>query len=418
MPGASRSHRAPAIAVLAVALLAHFGWLLADRGIQSDDSPTYTTPARHLAHGDGFRNTNGLFETRRTPGYPIFLVPFVDADSGLLAAVAVQHLISALMAMAVFLFLDRRLGDRTAALAAGFYTAVDGASVIHANQILSETLFTAVVFVAFLLLARGRAAAGGLVASVAVLIRPIGLYLAVPVALVLLFRRAWLQGAAFILCFALLPLAWSARNAARGAGFTISTITSWSLLYDRAAATLAVGDPGDFTANVLARRNQLMREVGDPPPATYSNHVLRLMDHFHTERYGGVALRTITQHPLAYVRADLVALARTLFSGGATQLHNIFGVPLRAAQLAVGAWNLMATLIAAGGFVVLCRRDRDLALLSFAFVAYFLVTCSMAEATSRFRVPVVPMLAIWFGAGVSAMLMRLRRRPSATGLPG
>lgn len=418
MPGASRSHRAPAIAVLAVALLAHFGWLLADRGIQSDDSPTYTTPARHLAHGDGFRNTNGLFETRRTPGYPLFLVPFIEADSGLLAAVAVQHLLSALMALGVFLFVNRRLGDRTAALAAGLYMAVDGASVIHANQILSETLFTAVVFATFLLLARGRAAAAGVVAGFSVLVRPIGLYLAVPIALVLLFRRAWRQAIVFIVCFALLPLAWSARNAARGAGFTISTITSWSLLYDRAAATLAVGDRGDFTANVLARRNQLAREVGDTPPATYSNHVLRAMDHFHTGRYGGVALRIIARHPLAYARAYLVALARTLFSGGATQLNHVFGVPLRAAQLAVGAWNLIATLIAAAGFAVLLRRDRDLALLSLAFVAYFLVTCSMAEATSRFRVPAVPMLAIWFGAGASAMLRRLRRRPSAAGLRG
>jgi hypothetical protein len=410
MPGTSR---APAIAVLAVALFAHFGWLIVDRAIESDDSPTYVVPAQHLAHLDGSRNTYGLFETRRTPGYPLFLAPFTLVAGGLILAVAAQHLISALLALGVYWLVDSRLRDRLAALAAGIYLGIDGASIIHANQILTETLFTAFVFGAFVLLVQRKAAAAGIVAGASVLVRPIALYLVVPVVLVLLFRREGRRAIAFAVCFTLLPVAWSARNAARGAEFTTSTITSWSILYDRAAATLAVADPGDFTANVNARRNELAREVGDTPPATYSNHVLRAIDHFHAERYTPLALRIIAAHPVDYLRAYALAIARTLFAGGATQLNKVAGLPLRAAQALVAGYTLVTTLLAAAGCVLLFRRDRELALLSLAFVAYFLVTCSMAEATSRFRVPIAPILAIWVGVAVAESVRRWRERRAA-----
>lgn len=398
--------RAAAAAVLAAALVAHFGYFFADRAIQSDDSPTYVVPAQHLARGDGFLNAYGLAETRRTPGYPLFLVPFVNVPFGLVAAVALQHVMAAALAAGVFLL----TADRLAAIAAGVYLAIDPASITHANQILTETLFTAVIFAAFALLARRRSAAlAGLLAGFAVLVRPVGLYLVVPVVLVMLFTRELRRAIAFALCFAILPLGWSARNAARGAGFTISTITSWSMLFDRAAATVAFAD-GSGGASVVEHRLAFAREVGDEPPATYSNHIVRAIDHFHTERYTPLALRVIASHPLAYLRAYAVALARTLFGGGATQLHAVFGVPLRAAQAIVAGYGVVTTIVAAFGLIALWKRERGLALLSAAFVVYFLATCSMAEATSRFRVPLMPMMAIWFGAGVAALLRRWRER--------
>ncbi len=408
-----------AAVVLSVALLANFGYLTIDRALVMDDSPTYIGPALNLAHGNGFRNTYGLFETRRTPGYPLFLTPFITLPHALFISVFVQHVINAALALGVYLLILRRLGDPTAALAAGLFLAVDIPSLVHANMIVTETLFTALTFGVFVIVSRrtlgpGAALMAGLLAGASVLVRPIALYSVIPLAFVLVAgrgRRSVSSALLFVVCFTSLPLAWSVRNAARGGGFTVSTITSWSLLFDRAAATLAIDDPGDYGANISRRRIELAREVGDPPEqATYSNHVTRAMDHFHIERYSAVALRVIVRHPLAYLHAYSLALARTLFGGGAKQLEDLAGVPPGGARIMILAWTSATMLLAFGGFVVLFRRDRRLAMVSLSIVGYYLIACSVAEATSRFRVPVMPMIALWLGCGLAGAIRWWRKR--------
>jgi len=297
----------------------------------------------------------------------------------LFIAVVVQHLINSALAVGVFLLLFHLLADAAAALAGGLFFAIDIPSIVHANMIVTETLFTALTFVVLAMLCRPligtRAAAiAGFLAGVSVLVRPIALYVAIPLAIVIVAERRRGSGAralVFVFCFAAVPLAWSGRNALRGGGLTVSTITSWSLLFDRAAATLAIDQPGD---SVNAIRASLAREVGDPvPQATYSNHVNRAIDHFHTERYSPLALRIIATHPLGYARAYALALARTLLGGGAKQLQDLAGVPPRRAQFIVLAYTCTSTLIALVGFFSLVRRNRRMAWVSLAFVAYYLI---------------------------------------------
>lgn len=414
-----RTRRLLAAIVLIVALVANFGYLVLDRTLQMDDSPTYIGPAQNLAHGNGFRNVYGLFEMRRTPGYPAFLMSFITLPNALLIAVLVQHMINSALAVGVYFLMFHVLEDVAAALAGGLFFAIDIPSIVHANMIVTETLFTALTFVVFAILGRRRisisaVALAGFIVGASVLVRPIALYVAVPLAIVIAAERRQggvFRAIAFVTCFAALPLAWSARNAARGGGFTVSTITSWSLLFDRAAATLAMSDPGDYSANIVRHRYEFAREVGDPPQqATYSNHVTRAVDHFHVERYSSLALRVIARHPLAYLRAYALALARTLFGGGARQLQEFAGASPRRAQFIILCYTCSTTLIAFAGFFSLLRRDSQLARISLAFVAYYLIACSMAEATSRFRVPVMPMIAVWFGCGLMAAIRWLQSR--------
>jgi hypothetical protein len=411
---ANRTRVLFAAIVIVVALAANFGYMALDHAWQMDDSPTYIGPAKNLADGSGFRNVYGLFETRRTPGYPLFLMPFIALPNALIFIVALQHLINAGLAVGVYFFSLRMLDDAAAALAGGIFMALDIPSLVHANMIVTETLFTALTFVVFTLLARrGSTAVAGFVAGASVLVRPIALYAVVPSIAVMAAERRPGRIArilVFTICFLVFPMTWSARNAARGGGFTVSTITSWSLLFDRAAATLATGDPGDYGINIARRRNEFARQAGDPPQATYSNHVVRSIDHFHTERYSQLALPIIARHPLLYLRAYALALARTLFGGGAKQLQEIAGASVRTSQIVILGYTVTTTLIALAGFVWLFRRDRQLALASAALVAYYLVACSMAEATSRFRVPVMPIVAVWFGCGLMAALRWLRQR--------
>jgi 4-amino-4-deoxy-L-arabinose transferase-like glycosyltransferase len=351
---ANRTRILFAAIVLVVALAANFGYMALDHAWQMDDSPTYIGPAQNLAHGSGFRNVYGLVETRRTPGYPLFLMPFIALPNSLIIIVALQHLINAGLAVGVYFFSLHVLDDAAAALAGGIFLALDIPSLVHANMIVTETLFTALTFVVFAILARRgntsrSAAVAGFVAGASVLVRPIALYAVVPSIVVIASERRpgrIVRALAFTVCFLLLPMAWSARNAMRGGGFSVSTITSWSLLFDRAASTLAIGDPGDFGVNLVRRRNELARKAGDPAQATYSNHVIRPIDHFHSERYSSLALPVIVRHPLSYLHAYALALARTVFGGGARQLQEIAGVSVRTSQMTILCYTITTTMIA------------------------------------------------------------------------
>src|SRR6476660_6732175 len=59
------------------------------------DSFTYLTPALNLLHGNGF-TSEGDPETLRTPGYPVFLLPFLAVKAPAGAIVFVNHLMDAL----------------------------------------------------------------------------------------------------------------------------------------------------------------------------------------------------------------------------------------------------------------------------------------------------------------------------------
>lgn len=81
------------------------------------DSFTYLTPALNLQRGLGFSN-EGDPETIRTPGYPVFLLPFLAMKAPAGAIAATQHLLDALLAVAIYV-LARRAGARRWAAMAG-----------------------------------------------------------------------------------------------------------------------------------------------------------------------------------------------------------------------------------------------------------------------------------------------------------
>jgi len=72
-------------------------------------------------------------------------------------------------------------------------------------------------------------------------------------------------------------------------------------------------------------------------------------------------------------------------------------------RLAFGVVPVIIFIFAAIGAIDLWRSDRALALLIIVVVVYFIGISAGGEAESRFRVPVVPQLAIAAGAGVAAV---------------
>ncbi|HEV7921945.1 MAG TPA: hypothetical protein VGR02_14240 [Thermoanaerobaculia bacterium] len=388
-----------AILIAIVALIANFAYLHFSNGdFFFPDSFTYLAPARNLRHGLGFVTEPGVAETMRTPGYPLFLLPFTNMT----ALVAVQHLLNVGLAVAIYFFTRRRL-SRFAAVIAALIFALDVPTIHYANKVLSETLFTVLLFGLFVLAARGRAS--GLLSGALVLIRPVAiLYFAV-----LLRRRRII---AFSIAALALPLLWAARNGYRTGVFTVSSIAGVNWLEYRAAGALAMEDQGeDFQADLRTHQKELEDEAEDEIDDRLHVAAEDLPHAVMAREYGRIGRRVALQHPAALAALTARGILIDLLDSDWEALEVVSPLHPSLLELAFNALQAALLVLAAIGILMLWRSDRELALLLLLTIVYFVVMTAGAESEARFRVPVIPQLAIAAAAGVDA-LRRLAAAPA------
>jgi hypothetical protein len=375
------------------ALIANFSYLWLSNGDYFfPDSFTYLAPAHSLRHGLGFVS-EGAAETLRTPGYPIFLVPFTSMT----AVVAVQHLMNVALAVGIYLFTRRRI-SRFAAVVAAMLFALDVPTIHYANKVLSETLFTVLLFLLFVLAARGRPS--GFLSGVLVLIRPVAiLYFAV-----LMRRRRVIAFAAAAL---VLPLLWAARNAYRTGVFTVSSIAGVNWLEYRAAGALAMEDDGeDFAADLRAHQKELEEEAEDEIDDRLHVAAEDLPHAVMAREYGRIGRRIALQHPLGLAALTARGVLVDLLDSDWEALEVVSTLHPSLLELTLNAWQAAILVFALIGIAALRRRDRELALLLLLTIGYFVVMSAGGESEARFRVPVIPQLAIAAAAGLDAVRRR------------
>jgi len=141
-------------------------------------SYTYLTPALNVLHGNGFTSEDGP-ETLRTPGYPAFLLPFLALHASPGIIVFANHLIDALLAVAIYVLARRNGSRRWIAIAASLILAFDTITIHYANKILTETLSAAFIFAIFVIVLHRRTMSwlviAGLLCGVLVLVRPVAI---------------------------------------------------------------------------------------------------------------------------------------------------------------------------------------------------------------------------------------------------
>lgn len=391
------------VVVFAITLFAHLTYeFLSDGDFFYPDSYTYLTPALSVLHGLGYTSDDGP-ETVRTPGYPMFLLPLLAMKAPASVIVGVNHLLDALLAALIYLLARRNGARRFAALGASLILAFDTITIHYANKILTETLSAVLVVAIFVIVMHRRTMgwllASGLLCGALVLVRPV----AIAYFGVVMLWLAWsgvrpLILAAFVLSAVAMPFAWASRNAACTGVFTISPIGAINLMSYRAAAALAMEDGGNFHARlekhqkeldaIVARRVIAAEGVEGPNDlssadlAGYHMAVARPILLHHPR---GVALMTVRGFAVNMFDTDWDALAEVvddeLISEDVT-------------RIAVHAWTWFVWMVTIPGLVMLWRRDRRQAALVAATIFYFLFMAAGGEAEGRFRVPVIPMMAL------------------------
>jgi hypothetical protein len=391
----SPGRRLDLVIVLAVAAVANFVYLILSNGdFYYPDSFTYLAPARSLLDGHGFVDASGAVETIRTPGYSLLLALF---GAHTLPVIVLQHLLNVALALGIYLFVVRRVENRMAALVASLLFSLDIPTIHYANKVLTETLFTVLLYVVFVLaLQRPRPILIGLLTGVLVLTRPIAVFYFIALALFLAVRRVPVrQLLLFVAMALLLPLGWAARNRVHAGVFTISSIGGFNMLTYRAAGALAIEDEGDFRKAVGEEGNALTEEADDEIQARlHIADAKELPDPVQAKYYSQFAWHVIREHPIAFVQLTIRGLLVNLFDSDWDAIWNVSEVSPDVLELSLGAVPIIVFVLATIGTILLWRTDRPLALLIVLTVGYFIGISAGGEAESRFRVPVVPQLAI------------------------
>jgi 4-amino-4-deoxy-L-arabinose transferase-like glycosyltransferase len=396
--------------VLAVALLLRCSlWASGPRSAECHirpDSPDYIELGRSLATSRTFTK-DGAPDDFRTPGFPALLAVCRPSGFHLETFLAVQIGLSCLTVVLTYLW-ARRLAVPGLALLAGFFVAVDPASICHSLLVLSDSLFTLSVSASLYCL--WRAASGGLPWSAAAgfgfgfatLVRPVGVYFPLLAALWLCFARPRrLLPAALVLILASAPAGiWMERNARNGRGFILSEVRDYNLLFFLASPALAratgitwpeadqqlwyqlTGKHGTLTAGWSPERQAQARQLA-----------------ISVLRANAPAAITVYLHGILLIwfgpgKADLEIL-----SGGASPF------------LLATSWCILAALLAGipAGVLALWRlgEHHTLALI-LCVLAYFTLVSASAGAYARLRIPMVPAAAILSALGWQEALRRLR----------
>lgn len=403
------------------------------------DARQYRELADSLAAGDGFLLRRGDHrgpDLDRTPAYPLFVSLFGSGWDSVPPFVVIQHALVFVTALVAGAWARARIGEAYAAVFAFAIVALDLTTMTYASYLLTETLFTLLLVVALAAWPlRGdgnptaRSAVAGLAWGLATLTRPITFYLApltLGVALLGARRRpAVLRDAAVaLLCGIVVVGAWMARNHALSGSAVLSTIEGENILHYRAA--LVSLPPGKTVEQWRRELRDATREGDydrtDPRQAA-------TLDAAKKKK----AFELIASHPLGIYRPLALGLPRLYLSPNRSYLYKLLGVEHQEWDLdavedspawhrllsreafylgASAAYQLLLLVGAGAGAFLAWRRREAWAIVPVVAILYLTVFSAGLETHARFRVPIVPILALLAARAAWVILERRLGPPS------
>ena len=380
------------VVLLALALVARIGAVLTmGNGFHFADEAIYVDTARRLSDGGGFGA-----EYQQAPGYPVLLMllslglseqlPFLRAG---------QAIVAALGTLPVFWLAQRMFGHR-AAIAAGLVYALDPLLVIASGLLYPEAsaavLLTASVLIAVGAAERnavGRSALVGALLGLAVLLRPVALVLPPIVG-------AWI---------ALTVAARPARKAAHLGALCVTLVlvlAPWTVRNYRLHGRLV--PPATAGIHTAPVRGEEVAEGGLVVsmsrwawrhPAALISRVTRQFAQF----WELMPTRMTTDDPVKRERLherDPRLSVQPLFSR-------------RLRDLVSAGTFFLELILALVGVVVVGRTRRSYTLLLLGVIVAFAVGYAIFVAKLRYRIPVLPLVFLFSGAGAATAYQFIRR---------
>jgi hypothetical protein len=395
-----------------------------------EDSNGYLTLASNLAEGKGFarfRSLDGgksdvwLPELSRTPGYPAIIATLdLVTGHGRFAVVLLQNILGIALCPLGTIIL-RRVAGAAPGLIAGIFLALDAQGIALANLVMTEGIFTFLIFMAAVATARTAVTSSpwlatltGVLFGLATTIRPVAAALPALIMIFMLIyaartRQIRLATAALVLALSggVIVSACVVRNGIVCGEYTLSSVGRYNLLYVQASRVLARGEE----IGLADAQNRLESEAS-VEGAAFQYVPLSEEECARARR---VALATFVAYPAAFAR-ELAEQTLLLLLGPEKQLLTILGMPqvtfgirtpasnLRFDRAGVACVLLLAvqipyTLLIYLGVMKAAwatargRRFPSLVYVALCTAIYLLATSSLLPDT-RFRGPAIPLLIL------------------------
>ena len=366
-------------------------------GFHFPDEAIYLDTARRLSAGGGF----GV-EYEQVPGYPVLLMLLSLGLSEQLPFIrAAQAVVAAFGTLLVFWLADRMFGQR-AAIAAGLVYALDPLLVITSGLLYPEAsaavLLTAIVLIAVGAAERdavARSALAGALLGLLVLLRPVALvlppivggWIAVTAATRLARKAAHLGALCLTLVLVLAP--WTARN---------------YRIHGRLVPPATAGIQAAPVTGEEVAEGGLVVSIGRwawRHPAALLSRVTRQFAQF----WELMPTRMATDDPVKRERLherDSRLPVRPLFS---RRLRDL---------VSAGTFSL-ELILALVGVVVVGRTKRGYTLLLLGVIIAFAVGYAIFVAKLRYRIPILPLVFLFSGAGAATAYQFIRRAADRRG---
>lgn len=417
------------------------------RNFRQPDSGVYLLLADNLLKTSLFSSSEKSPyspEYNRTPAYPVFLSVLKIFGAGDNSIILFQIAMSVGFVFMIMHFCRYFLGLSAQACAlAGALVALDIPTIVLANSILTETLATflllaGVYFVALYIRTRAITALvpASIMFGLCSLCRPSAMLLPVFIAAALFaLKRSFsaknfTAAIVFLLGYVLVISPWLARNNAIFGGPFLSTISYDNLLYVQAAGVLSVAEK----ISLEQAADNLLREFNARHADAVKNGTLLTI-----KKLEGVdAFAVITSHPFYfaanYARSVLNMLLRPIRNDidimlGYTRSHGTleiwgnnepggffsrllgstsrFTIILCVFQLLI---LLAAYSLAGAGVVRGFSGGEPFIAVLFSVIVYFCLVSGAPETYARFRVPIMPFIAILSAAGLENIINRANGR--------
>jgi 4-amino-4-deoxy-L-arabinose transferase-like glycosyltransferase len=428
---------------LAHVLLYYLSFSRNPSSLYSPDSSKYLRLAENLSERGLFSVNGSDPETFRVPGYPLFLsLVFTLCGKQPHAVIIAQIFLNTVTAALLYLIARTMFGAR-----AGFFAVIlfacNFASIMYSQKILSETLFTcfltgAVLCFSYMLyhppLRNTYGFAFGLCIACATMVRPVSVFLPVPIIIGLLPARKLLglsakQAAALALCIAVPWIActggWKMRNYILTGCADFSDVASYNILMYNAAHIIAERD----NTTVLQARKAIAQNPDIKKPASRKERNNAYLDQ---------GLRIIRQHPLLFIATQLKGMGNMLPAPCISGMYSMMGIqsgrhhPVRDALRMSSAAYMKKWLVGRPVLFALCAVSYAAFFLTYTGIAaalwalirspagksachvflvyvaayFFILTGALGYA--RFSVPVMPVFCLYAAYGNTVLIQKIR----------
>ena len=334
-----------------------------------------------------------------TPGYPLFLSFFPSENIKLM--IFFQLLLLGASQIILFKLIIRHTSTRVAYIGLTLFI-LESSTGLESFNLLTETLFN-FIFVLFLFLfgdgknKKHVLYTSGIVLGIALIVRPVGQILLIPLILMIAFRSWRRQVITVLLIAVVVSSTWIIRNQVVFGVPQLSGIQSLNLLQYEGAGAFAKQNEVTLKEAQAEESNLEINQIGEGAS-------IQTVVEYRVDR----GIKLIIENPVGFFKLHLEGAVKILLGPGSANIRKLTSHFLSSEVLT----NLVQVLIVlmrlvisslAFIFIFLAIKKRVFIPIQFySIVSWILILISSggANAYSRFRVPLIPLEIIFICIGL------------------